>query len=105
MSIREQPETRTRWTLAQFHDFTARPENSDRLFELIDGEIVEKAGSFTPSEIAARIVIEIGIYLKTNRIGYVTGADGSYTMSETDEFIPDVAYISLEGTDAGTPAP
>jgi len=29
-------------TVKEFEDFLARPENRRRLFELIDGEIVEK---------------------------------------------------------------
>jgi Uma2 family endonuclease len=94
MVTREQTESRTRYTLAAFHAFADQPENAGRLLELIDGEIAEKVGSFTPSQIAALILIELGIYLKSNPIGRVTGADGSYTISEDNEFIPDVAYIS-----------
>lgn len=31
-------------TVREFEDFLAAPENRNRLFELINGEIVEKAG-------------------------------------------------------------
>lgn len=96
MSVREQPETKTRYTLAAFHAFVDQPENADRHFELIDGEIIEKVGSFIPSEIAITVATFIKLYLREHRIGYVTGADGSYALSEENEFIPDVAYISKE---------
>lgn len=96
MVIRDQPETKTRYTLAEFHTFANDPDNADKLYELIDGEIVEKMGSFTPSQIAATISMFINLWARETRLGYVTGADGSYTISDENEFIPDVAYISKE---------
>lgn len=83
-----------RYTLAEFHEFSERPENKKRLFELINGEIVEKVGSFVPSEIAGWILTFINMYLLENKIGHTTGADGSYILSPEHEFLPDVGYIS-----------
>lgn len=91
MVIREK-----RYTLAEFHEFSERAENSDRLFQLIGGKIVEKAGNFIPSQIAGWILTFINMYLLKNPIGYVTGADGSYVLSPDHEFMPDVGYISKE---------
>lgn len=91
MVIKEQ-----RYTIDEFHAYVEKPENRDRLFELINGEIVEKMASFTPSRIAARISHKISSYLDQNDIGYVTGADGSYILSPEHEFMPDVGYISKE---------
>ena len=85
-----------RYTLDEFHAFAERPENRDRLFELINGEIVEKMASFTPSRIAMRIGYLFSSYLDKNPIGYVTGADGSYILSPAYEFMPDVGYVSKE---------
>lgn len=96
MVIRDQPETKTRYTLAEFHAFANDPDNADKLYELIDGEIVKKTGYFTPSEIAVTIGMYIGIWARETRLGYVTGADGSYAISDDNEFIPDVGYISKE---------
>ena len=81
-----------RYTLAEFHAFAEQPENRDRLFELINGEIVEKVASFSPSKVAMRIGRLIGNF--ADEIGYVTGADGSYILSPDYEFMPDVGYIS-----------
>lgn len=83
-----------RYSLDEFHAFTARRDNRDRLFELIDGEIVEKVASFTPSKLAMDIGFELNLYLRQHPIGFVTGADGSYILAEGYEFMPDVAYIS-----------
>ena len=83
-------------TANEFYEFITRPENIERNFELIAGEIVEKMASFTPSRIAARISHKISSYLDQNDIGYVTGADGSYILSPEHEFMPDVVYISKE---------
>ncbi len=81
-----------RYTIAEFHTFTEREDNKNRLFELINGEIVEKVASFTPSKLAMRIGRFIGNV--SDELGYVTGADGSYILSEDYEFMPDVGYIS-----------
>jgi Uma2 family endonuclease len=83
-----------RYTLAEFHAYSELPENKDRLLELINGEIVEKVASFTPSKLAMRIGHLVSKHLDVHDIGYVTGADGSYILAEGYEFMPDVGYIS-----------
>ena len=91
MALREK-----QYTLAEFHAFAERPENKNRLFELLNGEIVEKVASFTPSRIAMRIGHLFATYLDQHDIGYLTGADGSYILSPGYEVMPDVGYISKE---------
>jgi Uma2 family endonuclease len=78
-------------TLDEFHEFIDAAEQRDRHFELIEGTVIEKMASFTPSRIAMRI----GRFLANfgDDIGYVTGADGSYILSPHDEFMPDVGFI------------
>jgi Uma2 family endonuclease len=85
---------KTQLTQADYHAFIDRPENADRIFELIDGEIVEKMPSITPSKLAVRIGRLVGNYLDGISIGYVTGEAGGYKLSEKDTFNPDVGYIS-----------
>lgn len=92
------------YTLEDLHEFEDLPENRDRLFELIDGRIVEKNSdaegivtpSFLPSYYAGRILTKINIYLDKNPIGYISGADGGFVMPEGNKLIPDVGYISKE---------
>ena len=81
-------------TLSEFNRYVELPENKNRLFELHNGEIVEKMASFIPSKIAMRIGRCLGAFVDDNALGYVTGADGSYILSSNTEFMPDVAYIS-----------
>jgi Uma2 family endonuclease len=85
---------KTTYTLDQYHAILDLPENQERILELIDGEIVEKMPSFTPSRIALRIGSRLTIYLDNHDIGYVTGADGGYIMSDENVLIPDIGFIS-----------
>lgn len=82
-----------RLTLEDYDAFIARPENEGRIFELIDGEIVEKMPSFTPSRIAGRLMQRFLNYLDEHALGYVTGADGGYRMPDGQLYIPDVGFI------------
>ena len=79
---------------AEFLEFANLPQNANRLLELIEGEIVEKVASFTPSEIASTIGYYLKGFVLETPIGYVTGADGRYVISDEDTFMPDVGYIS-----------
>ncbi|MDX2140552.1 MAG: Uma2 family endonuclease [Chloroflexota bacterium] len=83
-------------TLDEFHAFCELRENRDRLFEVINGEIVEKMAIFEPSTIAAEIIFQFKLWLKSHPIGRVTASDGSYILANTHELIPGVGYISKE---------
>jgi len=83
--------------LETYYAFIDRPENRDRLFELIDGAFVEKEmGSYLPSYIAFLIGTYVNFYLFSNPIGRITGADGTFELPNSDRVIPDVAFISLQ---------
>ncbi|MBW4436666.1 MAG: Uma2 family endonuclease [Pleurocapsa minor GSE-CHR-MK-17-07R] len=76
--------------------FVNRPENADRLFELIEGKFVEKMASFSSSKVALRIGQKLLNYLDQNEIGFATAADGGYIMPDGNILMPDVGYISRE---------
>lgn len=81
-------------TLAQFEEFIALPENHDRLFEYMDGELYEVPSNPYSSKIGMLIAIAIGIFLKVNQItGHITGEAGGYIIAGA-RLAPDVAYIS-----------
>lgn len=82
------------YTTAEYQNLMAQPDYADRIFELIDGELVEKMPSFTPSKIAAYINRKIGNFVEELDLGYITTADGGYIMPNGDVLIPDVGYIS-----------
>lgn len=57
-------------TVAAFEAFLTRAENSERRFELFNGEIIEKILTLKRGIITATIVTEINLYLRQNPIGY-----------------------------------
>lgn len=79
-------------TLEDFRVFCDLPQNKNRLFELVGGEIVEKVVRFTPSKIAMRIGRFIGNF--ADSVGFVTGADGTYILSPGYAVMPDIGYIA-----------
>ncbi len=83
-----------RVTLEEFEEYINRPENVDRLFEYIGGEIVEVPSNAYASEIGYNIGFPIKLFLRDNNIaGHVTGEAGGY-MVFGERYAPDVAYIS-----------
>lgn len=80
-------------TLADFEAFISLPENSERTFEFISGEIVEVPSNPFTSAVAAQIIILIGMYLLQNKIGHLTGEAGGYVVNG-ERYAPDVAFIS-----------
>lgn len=82
-------------TLEQFEMFIERPENMDKLFEFIGGEIVEVPSNPYVSKIAGIILTFINLYLFNNKIGDVTGEAGGY-MVAGERYAPDVAFISYD---------
>lgn len=80
-------------TVEQFDTFVEHPENVDKLFEFVGGEIVEVPPNAYLSKVAGRISGEIFIYLKTNDIGHLTGEHGGYKIGH-DRYAPDVAFTS-----------
>lgn len=82
-------------TIDDFEVFTNLPENADKLFELIGGEIYEVPSNPYVSKLAARLIVLIGIYLMENDSGHLTGEAGGYMVSG-ERYAPDVAFISYE---------
>jgi Uma2 family endonuclease len=85
---------RKRVTSEEFDRFVNLPENADKLFELIGGEIVEVPSNPYASEVSINISFPIKLFLRDNGIeGHVTGEAGGYIVSG-EKYAPDVAYIS-----------
>lgn len=83
-------------TIDEYHRLTEQPEYRDRIFELIDGELVEKMPSIESARIAARIIhLLLRLLFDSNR-GTVTAPDGGYIMRDHNILIPDVGFISKE---------
>ncbi len=80
-------------TLDDFVQFVFRDENVDRMFELINGEIVEVSPSRSGhSEVAASIIGAIWSYCREKGLpSHVTGEAGTYNVLG-NVIAPDVAY-------------
>lgn len=87
-------------TFEEYEAFTRRPENSEFIFELVDGVIVQK-----PMEVYYAVISTLfttylaqfvyGDDLRVREIGYVTGGGGGYKVSD-DVLIPDGAFVSYK---------
>jgi Uma2 family endonuclease len=59
-------------TIRDFEAFIAQPENVDRLFELIHGEIVEKVPTEEHSLVVGDIYMELRLFVDARDLGRVT---------------------------------
>jgi Uma2 family endonuclease len=71
-------------------------DGEDRLCELVEGTLVEKPMGYEESEIAATIIILMGSFVRTRKLGIVTGADGAIKLFAGLVRIPDVAFASWD---------
>ena len=81
----------------EFEAYVLRPENADKLFELINGVVIEKPVS---TSYCSMIGATVGYFLvdfvrKSNIGGWLTGANGGYKIGD-ERYTPDVAYVSPE---------
>ena len=68
-------------------------DHEDRLYELEDGVLVEKAMGWQEAVLATWISAEIAAYLKTHDLGQVMGADGPLKILPGKVKLPDVSFI------------
>ncbi len=64
-----------------------------RLYELIDGTLVEKAVGTLESILAAALITRLSNYADTHDLGLVSGADGPFRMLLGNVRYPDVSFI------------
>ena len=76
-----------------------RREN--RLFELVDGVLVEKAVGYRESLLAAAIVTYLNQYVLPRNLGIVTGEGGMVRLFPGLVRIPDVAFVRWESIPDG----
>jgi Uma2 family endonuclease len=77
----------------EFDQFALLPENRDKRLELLNGRIIEVVSSLPSSNLAALILIYLGIYVVQHDLGHLTGADGGYMVGK-ERYIPDAAFVS-----------
>ena len=80
-------------TVEEFDQWVELPENDDKLFEFIGGEIVEVPSNPHASNVASRINRRFGNFVEERDLGYITDGQGGY-MVNGERYAPDVAFIS-----------
>lgn len=78
-------------------DFEKQAEIVNRKVE------IKEVPGLRSSGVATGIAVEIGIYLKTNRIGRLYGSDATFTTVGGNERMADVAFVSNEKLKDGEP--
>jgi Uma2 family endonuclease len=74
-------------------DLLIAMRRSDRLYELVDGTLVEKTMGLSESMIAGQVLIEIGIFARRQDLGIPDGADGTVRLLKGLVRIPDVSFF------------
>ena len=88
--IRPTPGTATVADVIAIHD------RENRLCELVDGVLVEKAMGFKESRLALVLGYILESYLENRDLGMVLGVDGMYRLNPTLVRIPDISFISWD---------
>jgi Uma2 family endonuclease len=73
----------------------------DRLCELIDGVLVEKAMGFRESLLAVSLLTTLDLFVNARKLGLVAGPDGMMRLSSGLVRIPDVSFISWKDIPGG----
>jgi Uma2 family endonuclease len=76
-------------------------DHEDRLYELVDGILVEKTVGLQESYIAVKIGTLLNNFVEPRGLGLVAGADGTIQLDIDLVRIPDVAFFSLERLPGG----
>ena len=71
----------------------------DQLHELVDGILVEKGIGFREGSVGARLIHLLHVYLDTNNVGEVAGADGMMRFKLDLVRVPDVSFIRWDSVD------
>ncbi len=77
-------------------DVIAAEARENRLCELVDGTLVEKAMGFEESRLAGRLLYFVNAYLEKHDLGVCVGADGMMRIAPRLVRIPDLSFISWD---------
>jgi Uma2 family endonuclease len=84
-----------RMTVEEFERFVLLPENDDRLFEYVSGEVVEKLTAFHCAVIGATITAQLVGFATDEGLGFVTGA-ACYCVVADERYLPSAAFMPKE---------
>jgi Uma2 family endonuclease len=83
------------YTIDEYEQFVARPENAERIFELINGEIIEKVPTEEHGLIGGNLTGSIWNFNREHKLGRVTVEPRHQTPDDRyNSRLPDVAFTS-----------
>ena len=71
-------------------------DRTKRLYELVDGVLVEKIMSFPESALTCDLIKLLGYFLDKNPLGFLSGPDGAVRLMPGLVRIPDVSFIAWD---------
>ena len=77
-------------------DVVAIHDRENRLYELVDGVLLEKTMGYYESFLAIRIATLLSNFVDPRKLGIVAGADGMLRLAAGLVRIPDVSFISWD---------
>jgi Uma2 family endonuclease len=81
---------------ATAQDVVAIHDREGRLYELVDGVLVEKAMGWSESLLAGALIEVLRGFVRPRNLGLITAPDGMVRLAADLVRIPDVAFISWE---------
>jgi Uma2 family endonuclease len=79
---------------ATVEDVVEIENRENRLFELVDGVLVEKVMGHPESRVAMALILALGKYLEKRDLGTLSGEGGMFRLPENLVRIPDVAFAN-----------
>lgn len=79
---------------ATIDDVVRIHDRENRLYELVDGILVEKTVGFLESWLAVRIGTMLNRFVEAHELGLVAGSDGMFDLDIDLVRIPDVSFVS-----------
>lgn len=80
-------------------ELLAMPEHGAQRYELVDGELITMSPSGAKhSKIGARILQDLGTYVRQHRLGGTYGADGGFLIRRNPDSVlcPDASFVRRE---------
>lgn len=77
-------------------DILKLQRRTDRLYELVDGVLVEKAMGFIESTLACDLIFLLKSFLEAHDLGFLAGPDGAARLMPGLVRIPDISFVAWD---------
>lgn len=80
-------------TADEFETYSLLEENSDRLIEWINGEVVEAMSPYYAAVLGAKLQYYVGDHIRANQLGHALAAGCAYRIGN-DRYVPNFSFVS-----------